>query len=59
MTGGVGTAECNSFGGREKVTGFADTVRAVRYRTNDTDSAPAQGMDVRTRPHRTDGLRQS
>lgn len=55
--GGVGDCSANSLGGHEKVTGFVDTDGIGRHRTNDTDSVPARGMDVRTSPHRTDGFR--
>ena len=55
--GESGTAEQTSLGGHGKVTGFADSDRIGRHWTNDMDTVPAQGMDVRTRPHRTDGFR--
>lgn len=55
--GSRATDECHSFGGHEKVTGFADTDRTGWHWTDDTDRVPAQDVDLRTRPHRADGLR--
>ena len=45
--------------GPEKVPGFADTDRIVPHLTDEADGAPAQNVDIRTRPDATDAKAQA